>query len=177
MVYGHRWQRIRGLSSQPLLRAASLTWRQTPAKHDLSAFLQGRLLPNCRTHLVLAAIPGRGTGPAHFHFKGALQEATQRRAIDTPLADAGYDVEWVHLNARGEYGICTLIPPTIGRPTQKSPSRHFRRQIRVNFRKPKKRRRCGQRWQVETLWSAYSRADWVKHCMPDLLTARNAHCS
>jgi hypothetical protein len=61
------------------------------------------------------------------------------------------------LHARGEYGICTIIPPTIGRPTQKPPSTRFRRQMKFYFRRPRKRRRYGQRWQVETVVSMLKR--------------------
>lgn len=127
------------------------------------------LLADCRTHLILAAVPGRGPGPDHWHFKQALQEACERGLLDTLLADAGYDAEWVHLHARGEYGICAIIPPTIGRPTTKLPSGRFRRQMRAYFRRPPERRRYGQRWQVETVFSM------IKRRLGETLNARSYH--
>ena len=127
------------------------------------------LLADCRTHLILSAGPGRGPGPDHLHFKQALREACERRPIDTLLADAGYDAEWVHLHARCEYGICAIIPPTIGRPTEKPPSTRYRRQMRAYFRRPPERRRYGQRWQVETVMSM------LKRRLGETLNARSHH--
>jgi hypothetical protein len=138
----------------------NLTYRRFP---------KAGLLVDCRTHLVLAAVPGRGPGSDHRHFRQALSEACRRRPIDTLLADAGYDAEWVHRHARGEYGICALIPPTIGRPTAKPPSTSFRRQMRAYFRRPPKRRRYGQRWQVETVFSM------IKRRLGETLKARSYH--
>lgn len=106
------------------------------------------ILADCHTHLILAAVPGRGPGPDHFHFKQVLREAMARRPLDTLLADAGYDAEWVHSHARDECGLRTFIPPLIGRPTDKSPSTRYRRQMRIYFRRPPECRRYGQRWQV-----------------------------
>lgn len=114
-------------------------------------------------------MPGRGPGPDHFHFKQVLHEACHRRRIDTLLADADYDAEWVHLHARGVYGICAIIPPTIGRPTEKPPSTHYRRQMRAYFRRPPHRRRYGQRWQVETVISM------LKRRLGETLNALNHH--
>jgi len=98
-----------------------------------------------------------------------LAEACSRRPIDTLLADAGYDAEWVHRLAREEYGICALIPPTIGRPTAKPPSTPFRRRMRAYFRRPPERRRYGQRWQVETVISM------LKRRLCETLNARSYH--
>lgn len=114
-------------------------------------------------------MPGRGPGSDHRHFRQALAEAYRRRPIDTLLADAGYDAEWVHRHARGEYRICALIPPTIGRPTTKPPSTRFRHQMRAYFRRPPTRRRYGQRWQVETVFSM------IKRRLGETLNARSYH--
>ncbi len=127
------------------------------------------LLADCRTHLILAAVPGRGPGPDHLHFRQALRDACRRRRLDTLLADAGYDAEWVHRHAREEYGVCAIIPPTIGRPTQKPPATRFRRRMWVYFRRPPERRRYGQRWQIETVISM------LKRRLGETLNARSHH--
>ncbi|MBI5764050.1 MAG: transposase [Planctomycetes bacterium] len=115
------------------------------------------ILADCRTHLILAAVPGRGPGPDHFHFKQILREALARRSLGTVAADAGYDAEWVHRHARDDHGLVTLIPPLIGRPTDKPPSTPYRRQMRTYFKRPPERRQYGQRWQVETVISMIKR--------------------
>ena len=79
------------------------------------------LVTDCRTHPVLAAVPGRGPGSDLVQFKEALRQAAGRARIGTLLADADYDGEWVHEHIRG-YGIRSLIPPERGRPSPKPPA-------------------------------------------------------
>ena len=50
-----------------------------------------------------------------------------------------------------------LIPPWSGRPTDQTPTGRYRRLMRAYFRRPKRRRRYGQRWQVETVFSMIKR--------------------
>lgn len=115
------------------------------------------LLVDCRTHLILAAVPGRGPSPDHPHVIEAMLEACRRQRIDTMLGDAGYDGEWVHEFSRDELDVRSIIPPTIGRRTDKPPTGRYRRQMRAYFRRPPERRRYGQRWQVETVVSMLKR--------------------
>ena len=115
------------------------------------------LVVDCRTHLILSAVPGRGPSPDHPHLIEAVLTARERRAIETLLADAGYDAEWVHQFLREELEIRALIPPEIGRCTPKPPSGRYRRQMRAYFRRPAKGRRYGQRWQIETVFSMLKR--------------------
>ncbi|MBK8270274.1 MAG: transposase [Planctomycetes bacterium] len=117
-------------------RISSMTYRHFP---------KVGLLVDCRNHLILSAVPGRGPGPDILHFKRALREAVKRQLLDTVLADPGYDAEWVHVHARCEHGLCAIIPPRIGRPTEKPPSTRYRRQMRAYFRRPPECRRYGQR--------------------------------
>ncbi len=116
-----------------------------------------RLVVDCRTHLILAAVPGRGPSPDHPHLIEAVLAARERRAIETLLADAGYDAEWVHQFIRDELGMRSLIPPDAGRPSAKPPTGRYRRGMRAYFRRPKRWRRYGQRWQVETVFSMIKR--------------------
>jgi hypothetical protein len=87
----------------------------------------------------------------------ALRAARERRQIQAVLADAGYDAEWVHQFIRDELDMRSFIPPTAGRPTDKPPAGRYRRAMRTYFRRPKQRRRYGQRWQVETVFSMIKR--------------------
>ena len=111
------------------------------------------LVCDCATHLVLAAVPGRGAGPDIVHLDRVMVDAFCRRRIHTLLADAGYDAEWAHRFLRHDLGIRSIIPAGIGRPTARLPSGHYRRQMKTRF--PKKT--YGQRWQVETVFSMMKR--------------------
>ena len=115
------------------------------------------LLVDCKSHLILAAVPGIGPSPDIAHLVEAIHDADQRQLIDTLLADAGYDAEWVHEYVRGELGIGFIAPPKIGRPTKKPPSGRFRKQMWHYFQRPPDRRRYGQRWQAETVFSMIKR--------------------
>lgn len=108
---------------------------------------------DCASHLVLAAVPGRGPGPDDKHYRQAVEQAASQVRIETLLADAGYDSEAVHVYAREQFGIRTIIPPTRGRPTKKLPTGRWRRRMATHFNKM----RYGQRWQVETVNSMFKR--------------------
>ena len=125
------------------------------------------LVCDCDSHLILAAVPGRGPSPDHPHVVEVMRAAVRRRPIDTLLADAGYDGEWVHVFLRNELHIRSIIPPKIGRPTAKPPSGYNRRMMRRYFERPRELRRYGQRWQVETVMSM------IKRRLGETLSARS----
>ena len=104
------------------------------------------LLVDCSNHMILAAIAGRGPGPDMTRFERILCQAYPRARMDTLLADAGYDAERAHGVARHDLGIRTIIPPKIGRPTDKPPTGTYRRLLSQRLPLPS----YGQRWQVET---------------------------
>ena len=111
------------------------------------------VLTECSSHLVLAAIALRGPGPDITHFQRIICQAYPRARMETLLADAGYDAEWVHEVARHDLEIRTIIPPKIGRPTDKAPTGYYRRLMwqRIHLT-------CyGQRWQCETTISMIKR--------------------
>jgi hypothetical protein len=110
------------------------------------------LVTDCRTHLVLAAVPGRGPASDLVPFKAALRQAAGRARIGTLLADADFDGEWVHEHVRS-YGIRTLIPAERGRPSPKPPTGRWRRRMKRRFDRVK----YGQRWQTETVNSMVKR--------------------
>jgi Transposase DDE domain len=116
-------------------------------------FPKAAVLCDCRTHLVLAIVPGRGPAPDIPHFRTALSEALSRIAITTLVADAGYDAEHIHEYARHERGVNTIIPALIGRPTAKRPKGFWRRRMASRLHLT----RYSQRWQVETVNSMLKR--------------------
>jgi hypothetical protein len=112
------------------------------------------LVTDCRTHLVLAAVPGRGPASDLVQFEAALKQAAGRARIGTLLADADSDGEGVHEHVRS-YGIRTLIPPTRGRPSDRPPAGRWRRWMRAALRRFKAK--YGQRWQTEAVDSMIKR--------------------
>jgi len=124
-------------------------WQKTTYK----TFPKLALLADCDSHLVLAAIAERGPGPDITHFERIICQAYPRARMETLLADAGYDAEWVHEVAREDLGIRTIIPPKIGRATEKAPTGYYRRVMSQRIHLT-----CyGQRWQVETTVSMIKR--------------------
>jgi hypothetical protein len=119
---------------------------------------------DCATHLILAAVTGRGPGSDLVQFGRALSQAARRARIGTLLADADFDAEWVHRAARS-HGIRTIIPATRGRPSDKPPAGRWRRWMRQQFGRLKAR--YGQRWQAETVNSM------IKRRLGSALRARN----
>jgi len=124
-------------------------WQKTTYKR----FPKLAVLCDCDSHLILSAVAGRGPGPDITHFERAVVAALGRVRLETLYADAGYDAEWVHDVARHDLGIRTIIPPKIGRPTDKAPTGYYRRLMSQRLHLT-----CyGQRWQVETTISMIKR--------------------
>ena len=124
-------------------------WQKTTYK----TFPKLAMLANCSNHMVLAAVAERGPGPDITHFERIVCQAYPRAKMETLLADAGYDAEWVHEVARHDLGIRTIIPPKIGRGTDKPPTGYHRRVMSERIHLT-----CyGQRWQAETTFSMIKR--------------------
>src|SRR2546422_2180700 len=113
------------------------------------------LAADCATHLILAAIAGRGPRVDIDRFVPLLDQALDRVLLDTVLADAGYDSEPNHRHAREIRGVRSYIPPLHGRPTPKLPTGRYRRQMKQRLTKDYGS--YGQRWQVETVNSMIKR--------------------
>jgi len=124
-------------------------WQSTTYKR----FPKLALLCDCSSHLVVAALPERGPGPDITHFERIVCQACGRARMQTLLADSGYDAEWVHEVARHDLGIRSIIPPKIGRPTDKAPTGYYRRLMWQRLHLTS----YGQRWQVETTMSMIKR--------------------
>ena len=110
------------------------------------------IVADSNTHLVLSGVPGRGPGPDVVHFQKAVMEAEKNIPLTLLAADAGYDGEKSHVFARAR-GIRTLIPPLVGRKTDKLPTGKWRKVMATRFNKTL----YGQRWQVETVNSMIKR--------------------
>jgi hypothetical protein len=119
-----------------------------------AAFPKVVLVVDCRSHMILAAVTGRGPGSDLVQFGRALSQAVRRARIVTLLADADFDAEWVHEAVRS-HGIRTIIPAARGRPSDKPPAGRWRRRLKWRF--GQYRRKYGQRWQVETVNSMIKR--------------------
>ena len=129
--------------------SCSKYWQKT----TYARFPKAGLLCDCASHLILAVVPDRGPGPDIKHFRPLLDQALRRTRIDAVALDAGYDAEHTHEYARHERGVRTLIPPLIGRRTDKPPRGYWRRQMAQRLHLT----RYGQRWQVETVNSMLKR--------------------
>ena len=86
-----------------------------------------------RCHLALSAWTGTGMGSDHPHFEPLLFDAWRRADVRVAAADAGFDSEANHRIGRLDMGVRTIIPPDIGRPTDKPPPTRFRRLMRQRF--------------------------------------------
>jgi hypothetical protein len=102
----------------------SLTYRRFP---------KAGILCDCASHMILAVVPSHGPAPDILHFREALDQARRRVRIVTLAADAGYDSEASHEYARQQHGIRSLIPPLIGRRTEKPPAGYWRRQMKARL--------------------------------------------
>jgi|SRR5215204_1705827 len=110
---------------------------------------------DCDTHLLLAALVGRGPRVDTDRFVPLLDAALDQVRIGTALADAGYDSEANHRHAREARGVKSFIPAQIGRPSPKPPAGRYRRRMRQRL--DKDYGRYGQRWQAETGFSMFKR--------------------
>jgi hypothetical protein len=109
----------------------------------------------CRTHLMVGILVGRGPRPDTDRLIPLLDDTHRRVRLRDVLADAGYDSEPNHRYARETCGVRSFIPATIGRPTNKPPTGRYRRQMKQHL--DKDYGRYGQRWQAETGFSMIKR--------------------
>jgi hypothetical protein len=139
---------------------------QNVLEMQYSRFPKVGLLADCRTHFILAAVPGLGPGPDYPHLIETIREGSRRQPIGTILGDAGYDAEWVHRFIREELKLHSIIPPWAGRQYGRPPKKPYRLEMWNYFRRPKRQRCFGTRWQVETVMSM------IKRRQSDVLGAR-----
>ena len=107
------------------------------------------------SHVILAALPGRGPRVDVDRFVPLLKATLAQVRLGAVVADAGYDSEPNHRQAREAHGVRSFMPAAIGRPTPKLPSGKYRRRMRQRL--TKHYGRYGQRWQVECVNSMLKR--------------------
>ncbi len=87
----------------------------------------------------------------------------------TAVGDAGFDSEANHRIARQELGVRSIIPPLVGRPTDRPAEGYWRRHMQGRFERGADAKVYGQRWQVETVNSM------MKRNLGSALRGRTAH--
>jgi hypothetical protein len=85
--------------------------------------------------------------------------------VDAAVADAGFDSEANHCQAREQRGVRSFIPAAVGRPTTKLPAGRYRRQMKQRLNKDYGG--YGQRWQIECTNSM------IKRCVATAVQARS----
>ncbi len=110
---------------------------------------------DCRTHLLIGALVGRGPKPDTDRFVPLLDATLENARVGSALADAGYDSEANHVHAREARGVRSFIPAEIGRPSPKPPSGRYRRRMKQRLNKDYGK--YGQRWQAESGFSMFKR--------------------
>jgi hypothetical protein len=110
---------------------------------------------DCNSHLMLAALVGRGPRVDTDRFVPLLDATLANVRVDAALADAGYDSEPNHRHAREVRGVRSFMPATAGRPTAKPPTGRYRRRMKQRLNKDYGK--YGQRWQAETGFSMFKR--------------------
>jgi hypothetical protein len=106
------------------------------------------------SHLILVAVTGTGPTQDSPDFAPAVRQAAGLLALDTALADAGYDAEHNHRLCREELGmrrsVIALNRRNTGRRWPKTP---YRRAMRRRF----PRALYHQRWHAESGFSQHKR--------------------
>ena len=120
---------------------------------------------DCNNHMILSHVRGQGPRPDVDQLLPLMDNMTGQVIPDTMLLDAGYDSESNHELLREYLEIDSIIPPKIGRPTDKRPAGKWRWLMATDFDDET----YGQRWQVETVMHM------LKARLGDALTARTYH--
>jgi Transposase DDE domain len=130
-----------------------------------SAYFNSRRGKRCRSYIKLSVIVLCGSlfplavvldrGPSND--RGQVPELLQQaQVVGQPkqlLADAGYDAEWIHVHCREAWGVESLIVPN-GQRADGTRNGRWRAQMSPEHMKA---RGYGQRWAVETFFSALKR--------------------
>lgn len=122
------------------------------------------IVADCRSHMILSCVCELGPKPDVNELLPLMEGMTGQVLPDTMLLDAGYDSENNHELLREYLEIESIIPPKIGRPTDKLPTGKWRWLMATNF-DPEEI--YGQRWQVETVMRM------LKARLGEALTARS----
>ncbi len=120
-------------------------------------------------HLILAVRTHIGNGSDQPDFDPLLYRAWKRAGVKVVVADAGYDSEKNHRLARLDMNVRSIIPPKIGRPSEKPPRGRYRRLMQKRFKRKADRKLYGQRAQSETVNSMMKRnfSDALRSIRPE----------
>lgn len=139
--------------------------RQAGGGHRQRAWPKLTAVVDAASHLIASAVPGIGPSQDSPDFAPAVRQAAELVALDTILADAGYDAEHNHRLCRDELGIrqvaIALNPRNAG---DRWPAAPYRRAMRQDFPAALYR----QRWHAESAFSQHKRR------LGSALTARGA---
>jgi hypothetical protein len=129
-------------------RAPSV-WQTTTYRR----FAKLAVIVDCANHLILATHRGMGPRPDVDELRPLLNGMCANAVPERLLADAGYDSQHNHRLLREHYGVESIIPATIGRPTAALPTDRWRWLMATAFDEET----YGQRWQAETVMSMVKR--------------------
>jgi hypothetical protein len=150
--------------------------RKTKRQVNLARSRKVRAMPklalavSAASHVILAARVHTGNGSDQPDFQPLLRSARKRAAtVRVVVADAGYDSEKNHRVAREQMKVRSIIPATIGRPTDKPPTARYRRLMHQRFARKADRKHYGQRAQSETVNSMMKRnfGDALRSVVPE----------
>lgn len=113
------------------------------------------LLVDCQSHMVLSMLTSTGPSPDMHDLPALLAGVPMGVVLSRIVADAGFDSQANHEYLRDEHGMVSIIPPTIGRATDKPFTGRYRELMRRRW--PHYQAAYGQRWQVETVNSMIKR--------------------
>lgn len=108
-------------------------------------------------HFILAARACIGQRADQHDFAPLLLQANRRARVKRVAADAGYDSHQNHVVAREHLKVQSIIPPKIGRPSDKPPTSRHRRNMQRRFKRKADQHVYGQRAQSETVNSMIKR--------------------
>lgn len=126
-------------------------------------FAKLAIVIDCDTHLILATHRGMGPRPDVDQLKPLLKSMCTNAVPQRLVADGGYDSQHNHRLLRENYNIESIIPATLGRPTDKLPADRWRYLMATAFDEDT----YGQRWQIETVMFM------LKHHQGSALTAHS----
>ena len=116
----------------------------------------------CGSLLPLSLVLDWGPNNDKCQARELIQKASQAALPEHLYADAGYDAEWVHEQAREQWGVESVIKPAVHRSDGKRGG-FWRSGMSEKYLK---RKRYGKRWAVETFFSG------LKRTMGSMLTSR-----
>jgi transposase len=130
-------------------------WRSGQKRYAMKKWPKLTVVIDIESHVALAMHRCLGPCQDSPQFAPPIREAAARQRVVQVLADKGYDAEHNHALCREELGIESTViavrKNTNG--TRKWPSTRYRREMKRH----KNREGYGQRWQVESAFSAQKR--------------------